>query len=104
MSDKLLRISSQIIVGSSEVKTHCSQALQVAKKNKYSEALEFLKKAKDSLAKTYEYQSELLSDFALGEKIEVDIFLVHAQDHLMSASQMIENTEEFIELYRKLSY
>lgn len=103
MTDKLLQISSKIIIGSSEVKTNCSQALQIVKENNHSEALELLKKAKESLAETYEYQSELLSDFALGEKIEVDIFLVHAQDHLMSASQMIENTEEFIELYRQIN-
>ena len=48
-----------------------------------------------------EFQTELLFNDFNGNKAEVDLLLVHAQDHLMTSMLAIELLKEIIVLYKK---
>ena len=48
-------------------------------------------------------KTELIQGEARGEKSELSLILVHAQDHLTTAMIMIDQAEEFLNIYRLLS-
>ncbi len=47
-------------------------------------------------------QTALLSQEARGEKVEVSMLLIHAQDHLMNAITFRDLAVEMIELYERI--
>ncbi|MDR4151396.1 hypothetical protein FO584_33655, partial [Bacillus thuringiensis] len=47
-------------------------------------------------------QTERIQSEARGEKTEVSVLLIHAQDHSMNAITVKELAAEFIDLYKKL--
>lgn len=55
--------------------------------------------AKEDSLQSHEMQSSLLAKIASGENVEVDVFLVHAQDHLMNSVLAIDLIEEMIEIF-----
>ena len=62
-----------------------------------------MNEANDSLVKAHKAQTELLQQYASGEKIEMEIIMVHAQDHLMTTMTLREVAIEMLSLYRKVS-
>jgi len=48
-------------------------------------------------------QTNLIHNEANGNKAEVSLLLVHAQDHLMNAITIKDMAKEFVDLYEKFS-
>ncbi len=69
----------------------------------YEEAEVHLNEANDSLVKAHKAQTELLQQYASGEKIEMEIIMVHAQDHLMTTMTLREVAIEMLSLYQKVA-
>jgi len=67
------------------------------------EAYEFIEKAKDELIKTHKIQTNLLQKEASGDKQEVTLLLMHAEDHLMTAILAKELITEMIEMYKVIN-
>lgn len=85
-----------------ETKSLAFQAINEAKKGNFSEAENLLKKSTEEMLKAHELQTDLIIKEADGEKMEVGLIMVHAQDHLMTAILFKELAKEFIEVYKKL--
>jgi len=49
----------------------------------------------------HRFQTDLIQGEARGEKVEIRLILIHAQDHLMNAMTVIDLAKEIIELYKK---
>lgn len=94
--------SFEIILYAGNAKELAIQAISLAKKGGYQEAEECLLKAKEQLIQTHEQHKELLVRLANGEKVEVDLLMVHAEDYLSSAQQQTWIAEEMIDLYKRL--
>ena len=47
-------------------------------------------------------QTELIQAEIRGEKAPLNLLMVHAQDHLMTALVVIDLAQEFIDLYKKV--
>ena len=62
-----------------------------------------IKEAREDLKSAHQTQTELIQGEARGEKSELSLILVHAQDHLTTAMIMIDQAEEFLNIYRLLS-
>ena len=67
------------------------------------EAYKFIEKAKDELIKTHKIQTNLLQKKASGDKQEVTLLLMHAEDHLMTAILAKELITEMIEMYKVIN-
>ncbi|MBE7147251.1 MULTISPECIES: PTS lactose/cellobiose transporter subunit IIA [Bacillus] len=81
----------------------CSmEAIDCAKRGEFQEAEAKLQEALNELQEAHRLQTELIQKEAAGEKTEVTLLMVHAQDHLMNAITVKELASEFVELYRKL--
>ena len=55
------------------------------------------------IKEAHRVQTDLIQKEAGGEKTEVTLLMVHAQDHLMNAITVKELASEFVELYKKMS-
>ena len=95
-----IKRSFEIISYAGEARTHAFNALAEAKKGNIKDAEELLKQANKSIALAHKHQTDLLFDEFDGKKAEVDLLLVHAQDHLMTSMLAIELLEEIIILYK----
>ncbi|MBI9013709.1 MAG: PTS lactose/cellobiose transporter subunit IIA [Clostridiales bacterium] len=91
-----------LITASGSAKSHSMEAIQFAKTGDMVNAREAIKEAEDNLKEAHRSQTSLIQSEAKGEKIEISILLVHAQDHLMNAIMMKDLAKEFIDLYERV--
>lgn len=87
-----------IIINAGDCKNHAYMALNKVNEGKYDEADEELQLANDALAKAHDGQTMFLHREANGEKINISVLFVHAQDHLMTAISEKNLIEQIIEL------
>ncbi|WP_026281344.1 PTS lactose/cellobiose transporter subunit IIA [Paenibacillus massiliensis] len=87
----------QLIASSGEARSLSLKAARTARKGQLAEAEELLRQAKDSLTQAHKVQTKLIQAEGRGEKTEVTLLLIHAQDHLMNALTVRELIVELIE-------
>ena len=64
-------------------------------------AAELLKESDKAGIDAHQAQTDLLVSEANGEKTDINVLLIHSQDHLMTGMLAGELIAEFIELYKK---
>ena len=83
-----------------QARSYAFQALDAAKQGKFDEADELMKKSEDSSTLAHKSQTDLLFKEMNGQHTDVDVLLVHSQDHLMTSMLAQELIKELIELYK----
>lgn len=91
-----------IIVQSGEAKSSAMEAIQNAKTGNFTKAEELLENANQSLGAAHHVQTSLIQAEAGGDKTEVTLLMVHAQDHLMTAMVARDLATEIVDLYKRL--
>lgn len=94
-------IIMNLIVHSGEVRSYSMEAIQCAKNGDLNKARELIEKADEEMSKAHNVQSSLIQKEAGGEKIELSLLMVHAQDHLMTSMTVKSLAVEFIDVYEK---
>jgi len=87
-----------IIINAGDCKNHSYMALGMVNEGKYEEAEKEIALANDALSKAHDSQTEMIQKEASGEKIELSLLFVHAQDHLMTAISEKTLIQQIIEL------
>lgn len=98
----MLQAVMGLIVHSGNTKSECMEALKLAKTGNITEAKEKINLANEELINAHHSQTGLLTKEASGEKIELTMLLIHAQDHLMNAITFRDLAIEMVELYERL--
>lgn len=94
-------IAMMIIANSGEAKSLAFQALSVLRETRdYEEIASLLEEAREHAKTAHQYQTELITMTAKGEKVDIDVLLIHSQDHLMTTMLAIELIEEMVMLYK----
>jgi PTS system cellobiose-specific IIA component len=101
--EKLEEIIFQVILCGGNGKSCAMEAIAAAKQGDFTEAREKLKEASDALNEAHHIQTSLIQSEVRGERTEVSLLMVHAQDHLMNAITVKDLAAEFVDLYEKLS-
>ncbi|NNG67860.1 PTS lactose/cellobiose transporter subunit IIA [Caldanaerobacter subterraneus] len=96
----LEQIIFTIISHAGNARSNAFEALKYAKEGNFGKAEECLKKASEELLEAHHVQTDMIHKEAAGEKQEVTLLLVHAEDHLMNAILAKELITEMIELYK----
>ncbi|WP_238900962.1 MULTISPECIES: PTS lactose/cellobiose transporter subunit IIA [unclassified Clostridium] len=96
--DQLEMAIMNIIINAGDCKNHAYMALNLVNEGKYEEAENEMQLANDALGKAHDAQTEMLQKEASGEKIELSVLFVHAQDHLMTSISEKNLIEQIIEL------
>ncbi|AWK49973.1 PTS lactose/cellobiose transporter subunit IIA [Clostridium beijerinckii] len=92
-----------IIINAGDCKNHCYMALGMVNEGKYEDAEVEMKLANEALGKAHDAQTEMLQKEAGGEKVEISLLFVHAQDHLMTAISEKNLIEQIMELRKVIN-
>ncbi|MDR0297468.1 MAG: PTS lactose/cellobiose transporter subunit IIA [Streptococcaceae bacterium] len=101
MDDARLELVMGIIMHAGNARGQAYQAIQRAKEGAFDEAQTLLDDGQKELVEVHNIQTEMLTKEANGEHTEIDLYMVHAQDHLMNAITFSDLAREVIELYKK---
>lgn len=88
-----------LILHAGNARSASMEAIQFAKEKKFTEAHEKLKEAGDNLGEAHKTQTSLIQGEIRGEKTDISLLLIHAQDHLMTAMAFKELAAEIIYLH-----
>ena len=91
-----------IIMQAGNGKAAAMQAIQAAKKGDFKKADEFIHQANEALVNAHNVQTDMLTKEAQGHHVKVDLYMVHAQDHLMTAITFIDLAKEVVDVYKKM--
>ena len=96
--DELIDTSMMLIVHSGDARAAAFHALQEAKAGNYEEAKKLMAESQEKALEAHHIQTGLLTDEG---NPQVNLLLVHAQDHLMTSMLAQELIAELIELHEK---
>lgn len=100
-SEKIQEVAFAIILDSGQARTLIHESFQLMRTAHYLEAQERLDQANDALVEAHKAQTNMLQEYASGTKIEMEIIMVHAQDHLMTTMTLKEVALEMLFLYQR---
>lgn len=89
-----------IISLAGESKSLAYEALRLAKENKFEESKKKMEEADKLLLQSHQYQTDLITKEADGEKFVINLLFVHAQDHLMTAISEKNLINELIDILK----
>ncbi|WHX43045.1 PTS lactose/cellobiose transporter subunit IIA [Mesobacillus sp. AQ2] len=89
----------QIILHGGNGKSSAMEAIAAAKRGDMLGAREKLADASNELNNAHLIQTSLIQGEVRGEKTELTLLMVHAQDHLMNAITLKDLASEFVDLY-----
>jgi len=88
----------QIISLAGDSRSLAFEALRCARKGDFDQAREKLEEARKSSVQVHQIQTKMLTEEAQGEKTEVSLLMVHAQDHLMTSMLARDLIEELVQM------
>lgn len=100
-SETLQVTSFDIIFHSGNARTLIHEAFRSSVNEMFEEVEEKLRQANEEILHAPQSQTQLLKELASGTKIEMEIIMVHAQDHLMTTMTLLEVAQEMNYLYQK---
>ncbi|WP_294611878.1 PTS cellobiose transporter subunit IIA [uncultured Gilliamella sp.] len=100
-SEDIQLVAFNIILHSGNAKTKIHEAFKSMRQANFTLANQHLEEANQEILEAHKSQTELLQSYANGTKIEMEIIMVHAQDHLMTTMTMSEMAIEMSYLYEK---
>lgn len=95
-------IAMELVGNAGEARSLAFEALAQAKNKNFEKAKELLKESKQASLKAHHIQTDLICQEADGNKVEIGLLMVHAQDHLMTSILARELITEIISLYEKI--
>ena len=97
--EKRMQIVMGIIMAGGNAKAHAVEAITAAKKGDFTEAEKKLEEANQAIVDAHNTQTEMLTAEARGEHTPIDLYMVHAQDHLMNAIIIKNLVVELLHVY-----
>ncbi|WDV95209.1 PTS lactose/cellobiose transporter subunit IIA [Brevibacillus parabrevis] len=89
----------QLILHGGNARSLAMEAIALAKNKDMAGAQDALKRAGEELSRAHHHQTTFIQKEIAGEKPEISMLLIHAQDHLMNAMTIKDLASEFVEMY-----
>nr|WP_281413735.1 PTS lactose/cellobiose transporter subunit IIA [Ornithinibacillus massiliensis] len=90
-----------IIIHGGNARSSAMRAIAEAKNANFGEAEKLIEESNEELNKAHRIQTDLIQAESRGEKTEISLLMVHAQDHLMNAMTVRDLAIEIIDLTKK---
>lgn len=100
--DQIETVIFQIILHGGNAKSSAMEAIIAAKQGDFTTAKDKLIEAGNALNEAHHIQTALIQGEIRGEKTDISLLMVHAQDHLMNAITIKDLAAEFVDLYKRL--
>ena len=101
--DNLELVSFQLISNVGEARSALFEAMRAAREECFEEAGKLVRDAEDSLIKAHESHSSLIMQEASGDKVQISLLLMHAEDQLMTTELLKGMAKEVILTHKKYS-
>ena len=93
----------QIIVFAGNSRSFAIQSIRAAKQGKFEESMEYMEEAEKNLKNAHRFHATILAAFSdETTELPVNLFMVHGEDHLMSAITTIDLAKEFLDVHRNV--
>lgn len=100
------KIIMDMIMHGGNAKGLAIKAITAVREMNFKESDQLLKKAKTEITLAHQAQTSLFVNETNGQKMDITMLLIHAQDHVMNAITVIEMATEticsFEALYKKI--
>ncbi|SEU06311.1 PTS lactose/cellobiose transporter subunit IIA [Lacrimispora sphenoides] len=100
--DENYAVAFQLIMNAGNSKSLSMMAMESAREFNFEEAEKYLKEAELEMRSAHQSQIDLIQQEAQGNPVDVNIILVHAQDHLTMAMMAKDQAAEILNLYRMI--
>ncbi|SCZ01960.1 PTS lactose/cellobiose transporter subunit IIA [Alkaliphilus peptidifermentans] len=97
------QIIFEIILHAGNARAEAYEALKSAQNNEFDKSIEFIKNADNEIKIAHKSQTNMIQREINGEKVEMSLLFVHAQDHLMTAIAEKSLIENMINLYKRIN-
>lgn len=101
--EQLEQLIFQLIANSGSARSNIFEAFDYAQDGDFEKANELMGEAKKEILEAHKVQTSLIQREAQGEGVEVNILMVHAQDHLMSSILAKDLVEKMIEMQLEIA-
>ena len=98
-----LELIMGLIIHGGNAKSDAMEAIHAAKVEDFELANQKLIDSDSALVKAHHLQSSMLTAEASGKSVEVNLLLVHGQDHLMNALTFRDMAAEVVDVYKKMA-
>ncbi len=102
MNEDKYEIAFQVIMNAGNSKSSSMMAIEAAREFEFEEAERLLKEADKDMREAHHVQTELIQQESGGDGVDINIILVHSQDHLSMAITARDQAEEFLNLYKMI--
>lgn len=102
VNEEIYELAFKIIVHAGESRTLSDKAMDMAEKYEFDKAENLLKQANEEFLECHQVQTDMLNREANGEKNELNIIFIHAQDHLTMATMALDNAKRWIKFNKRL--
>ena len=92
----------EMIAANGSARSYFMEAIEAAKEGDFEEAEKLMEEGEKMLAEGHHAHGGLLTQEASGDKVKVDLLLVHAEDQMMSAETFRIMAKEIIDIHQKL--
>jgi len=103
MDESNYNVAFELILSAGNSKSQSLSAIEYARESNFEEAENCLEEAKIEMRKAHKIQVDMIQQEAQGKPVEVNIILVHAQDHLTMAMMAKDFSEEFVNIYKMIT-
>jgi cellobiose PTS system EIIA component len=100
--ENLEQVIFQIILHGGNGRSAAMEAMQAAKQGDFEGARQKLMESDNAMNEAHHIQTSLIQGEIRGEKTEISLLMVHAQDHLMNAMTVKDLAVEMVELYQRI--
>lgn len=102
MDEKIINVAMEIILHAGEARNLATKAMIAEMDGEKDKAQELLASAKENVKKAHLSQTKVIQDEARGDKIEICLLFIHAQDTLMTIASEVNVMEQMMKMNRKL--
>lgn len=92
-----------IIAVAGDAKASFYEAFRLVKEGHYEEADAEIQKGSDMLLEAHRVQTDLITNEANGNKAEIGVLMIHAQDHLMNAILVKELLGTMVSMQKEIN-
>ncbi|MFD1067626.1 PTS cellobiose transporter subunit IIA [Oceanobacillus locisalsi] len=100
--DQIQSVAFDIILHSGSSRTMIHEAFKMMRNSEFKNAADKLEASNEELLSAHQSQTDLIQQYTSGEDINMEIIMVHAQDHLMTTMTLREVALEMLHLYERL--
>lgn len=102
VDDELTTIAMQIILAAGDARNYASEAVDKLLADEDDAVDSLISEARAKLQEAHRAQTDVIQAECAGNKHEITLLFVHAQDTLMTITTEVNNYEKLIAAYRRL--